>query len=502
MGTTARGFQPRTDAEEDMTGQVAYPATNYMKRLSADGNALSSNTRASFPSGSGTTFVTLRPNLTVNATQSPATDANKKISGWVMNPRGSLGFDSLAAAQRFIPAGQWQFRTRWTSAVSQVNPDTTVYIDCYKRHVDGTFTHLFQALDTVAIGGQTGAQLDITSTQPQITLAEDETLHFSVTVRAPTVAITGQEIIMQVNNDTVALGTLQSIWNFPAPGVRTLFPRSESESAPYISDTLSRIVVFPRSTPDTALATDSLVRALIAARETGDTASSVDSLTRFASFPRATSDAASASDVLTRLMVSPRAVTDSAPASDVLQRIINAARALTESAPASDTLSRAVTTTRGTSDTVLASDVVTRQVITVRALSDSAPADDELDRGTIQFRRLTADLTGGSDVVSRVLTNVRVTRDNIGPDAVDIVTQPTREIAGVVRNATGVPVEGAVVKLFRQSDDRAVRETISSADGSYSFDRDLFDTETYYVVSYLAGVPQTQGITERDLVPS
>ena len=500
MGTTQQSFQPRSDAFPDMTGQAAYPTPNWIRRLSADSNGLTSTTKALFPAGTGTSLVTLRPTLSVTSSQSPATDANKKLCGWVMNPRGSLGFDSVATAKRFIPAGQWRFKCRLTATVTQPTTQTTVYIDAYKRHPDGTFTHLFNCSGLVAVS-TTGSQIDLIAFPSQVTLEEDETLHFSVTIQAPTVAVTGQEITFQHNDDVVALGVLQSLWIFPAPGVRTLFPRSNAETAP-ASDALVSQASRNRALVDTALASETLTRALTASRAISDSSPAADILSRIARFPRVFTESAPASDVVTRQSIRPRALSDSALASDSLVRTLVLGRALADSAPATDLITRAVTAVRGISDMALATDVLNRFITVLRSTGDNAPAADSVERGTIQFRRITADTALASDVLGRQLNNVRYLQDNIGPDAIDLVNTPGPEIAGVVRNATGVPVEGAVVKLFRQSDDRAVRETVSAADGSYSFVRDVFDTESYYVVSYLEGVPQTQGISERGQVPA
>lgn len=501
MGTTEQSFQPRSDAFPDMTGQAAYPTPNWVRRLSADANALSSTTKALFPSGTGTSLVTLRPTLSVTATQSPATEANKKLCGWVMNPRGSLGLDSVATAKRFIPAGQWRFKCRLTATVTQPTTQTTVYIDVYKRHTDGTFTHLFNCSGLVAVA-TAGSQIDLIAVPGQITFEEDETLHVAVTIQAPTVAVTGQEITFQHNSDVIALGTLQSLWIFPAPGVRTLFPRAGGDSAP-TTEALARLAAFPRALPESAPAGEQLVTTTTLTRALTDAASSADALARLARFPRALADAAPAVASLARIFAAPRALADLAPASDALARAMTAARALVESAPSSDTMGRSsVLFRRLVGDEAPAVDAVSRALAAARGLADAAPAAEEVDRGAILFRRLTVDGAPAADVLARQLNNVRTVRDNIGPEALDPIEHPTRALAGIVRDATGAPVAGAVVKLFRQSDDRAVRTTTSGGDGSYSFPRDLFDTETYYVLSYLDGVPQTQGVSERGLVPS
>lgn len=82
-------------------------------------------------------------------------------------------------------------------------------------------------------------------------------------------------------------------------------------------------------------------------------------------------------------------------------------------------------------------------------------------------------------------------------------SDPTFSLTGTILTTAGAPIEGATVKLFRQSDDLMVASTTSAADGSYSFTRDSQDPYSYYVLSYepIAN-PQTHGTSDRDLVPS
>jgi len=78
---------------------------------------------------------------------------------------------------------------------------------------------------------------------------------------------------------------------------------------------------------------------------------------------------------------------------------------------------------------------------------------------------------------------------------------PTKKIDGYVRDSTGAIVVGATVKLFRQSDDKMVQTTTSSAAGYYTFPRDVFDPNTYYILAYLTAEPQVHGVSDRGSVP-
>jgi hypothetical protein len=78
-------------------------------------------------------------------------------------------------------------------------------------------------------------------------------------------------------------------------------------------------------------------------------------------------------------------------------------------------------------------------------------------------------------------------------------------VVGVVRDATGVPVAGARVMLYRSTDRALVAEGVSNpADvgatpGAYAFP--VPDaTTTYFVVAYFDGPPQTMGATPSNLL--
>lgn len=195
-----------------------------------------------------------------------------------------------------------------------------------------------------------------------------------------------------------------------------------------------------------------------------------------------------------------RASSDVARASETVARSSVTARSIADVARAADTVTRAAAFPRATTDVARAADTTARQVAFPRATGDTAKANDTLARSTTAARTL-ADTARAADTVGRVINYVRGIREQIGPGAGDFVDVPSRVLAGVVRNNTGVPVVGATVLLMRVSDDRAVQSTTSGVGGSYSFVRDKFDLQTYYVVSYLAGSPSTQGVTERGLAP-
>lgn len=80
--------------------------------------------------------------------------------------------------------------------------------------------------------------------------------------------------------------------------------------------------------------------------------------------------------------------------------------------------------------------------------------------------------------------------------------QPTKTVSGQVFDAAAVPVVGATVLLFRQSDNLFIGATTSIAGGFYSFPRDSTDASTYYTLGYsvVGGITQIHGTSNRGLV--
>lgn len=261
---------------------------------------------------------------------------------------------------------------------------------------------------------------------------------------------------------------------------------------------------FARATSDIAPAVDTGVKSTILNRATTDNAPATDLATSKNTFPRATTDTAPAVDTAARIFTGVRATTDTALAVDTTTRQMTQSRATADTAPATDTNARQQILTRAATDTAPAVDVVTRTKTAPRSLADTAPAVDTVTRAITQVRSI-ADTAPATDAVARLITQVRKTGDNIGPNATDFpITFGTRSISGVVRDLTGVPIVGATVKLFRQNDDRVVQTQLSAAGGVYTFTRDQFDPNSYYVLSYTVdGVPQQiHGVSDRDLTPA
>jgi hypothetical protein len=73
-------------------------------------------------------------------------------------------------------------------------------------------------------------------------------------------------------------------------------------------------------------------------------------------------------------------------------------------------------------------------------------------------------------------------------------------LTGVSRDATGAPLPGCVIKLFRTVDDVKLDETVSDGSGVYSFVTSA--PGPLYLVFYKAGAPDVAGTTRNDLAPA
>jgi hypothetical protein len=67
-------------------------------------------------------------------------------------------------------------------------------------------------------------------------------------------------------------------------------------------------------------------------------------------------------------------------------------------------------------------------------------------------------------------------------------------ISGITKDASGSPLGGCTVRLYRTSDD-AMREVVTSdANGAYTFSA-INDGASYYCVAYKASGPDVAGTT-------
>lgn len=76
-----------------------------------------------------------------------------------------------------------------------------------------------------------------------------------------------------------------------------------------------------------------------------------------------------------------------------------------------------------------------------------------------------------------------------------------QRITGIARDATGTPLAGATVTLFRtEVDDQPCGRTVSGDDGSYVLSAPYGLGATYFIVAYKTGVPDVAGTSVNTLV--
>lgn len=176
----------------------------------------------------------------------------------------------------------------------------------------------------------------------------------------------------------------------------------------------------------------------------------------------------------------------------------NYPRTLTIAAPAVASTGPKAMATRKTAATTVAA-AAARRVTANRTAVVTAAGAAGLAKFTTMARTfaVTATTTGR---VRLDLPEAALDRIVVG-GPVDSGAGTGRVIAGVVRNADGDPVAGAVVELIRESDGYRVGTATSAADGTYSFARSAADTTTYYVAGHKPGVAELHGTSRRELVP-
>lgn len=87
------------------------------------------------------------------------------------------------------------------------------------------------------------------------------------------------------------------------------------------------------------------------------------------------------------------------------------------------------------------------------------------------------------------------------PLSVDDGTQSQKFIMGTTKDSVGGTVSGAVVQVFRTSDDLYVGETTSDSNGRYEAGTPHAGLQ-HYLVAYRAGAPDIAGTTVNTLTPT
>ena len=189
------------------------------------------------------------------------------------------------------------------------------------------------------------------------------------------------------------------------------FPRSVSDTITTVSDSVARLISFIRSVSDTTSLSESVSRAgLTLARTASDATASVsDAVTRVADKVRTASDTTGLSDVVTRVWNGTRSAADTLPAiTDAVSTstaIILYRTAVDTLSTATDAISRTLNMTRSALDTLTTSDTITRIMTFARTSTDNLGAvTDTVVRGGIVVRRT---VTDSLNVVSDVVTFIK-----------------------------------------------------------------------------------------------
>ncbi len=192
--------------------------------------------------------------------------------------------------------------------------------------------------------------------------------------------------------------------------------------------------------------------------------------------------------------------------------------AISDSITTSEASTRALVNSRIIPDTVIGTEISTIVANYPRTIP-GAVIGTEVSSRVVSFVKNSADTISGIDVLSRLFRLSRTTPDTvaaieaatrvnnfgrfINDGAVNdpIVRFAGKFISGITRDQAGAVLGSCTVKLIRQSDDFMCQVTTSDATtGVYSFSRDIFDTNIYYVISYKAS-PEIHGISDRSLLP-
>ena len=288
MSTTAQTLYLSTGAK-DFTA----PGEASILKLVDVAGASNLTSVTAHPNAAGTTSITLYPYTTASTQSDIRTNA-----GWAVNRSGGDGIGSTATVPRFIPAGVWTFALGVTVPVGGTGTgalSVTYAVAVYRVNSAGTRSLLFTATSAAvtsssALAG-TGYPVATSAAQPEYDLLTDESIE--VGYLATCVQTAGLFGATVAGNIVWAMGDALAYVQAPAPGIRTRYASTLSDSAP-ATDALARALVASRAVPDSAAVGDALARLYTGSRAVADTAPATDSVTRQLIYSRAVLDALSA----------------------------------------------------------------------------------------------------------------------------------------------------------------------------------------------------------------
>jgi hypothetical protein len=443
------------------------------------------------------------PNATTTAqADPPAANGGATFVGW-----GTQVSDSPNEQITYF-AGDWTFRHRLGfSAAQRVRLTTIVYAirpDRTNLEIGRTVT---AGIDFAA---SSAISYDVTFNRASLTLPAGTRLQVEAYVQTVSALDGALAPLTQVDitqfTDVPSASTPGGLIGIPPFSV--IYSRTTSDTSPVVVDSTSRTTAVQRRPGDAApTQVETVIRQTNAVRRAGDTAPAMtDSVITVRTFRRLPADVVSAlTDATTRVVAATRSSTESTTVNDTATRTAAVGRISNDAVPATaDSLATVRAFRRFPTDVVSAiSDVASRLFTARRIASDASPTQiDTATRFFIAARRATEVVAVPTDVAIKLVTYGRTVRYQFQPGD-DPLIDVTKAISGIVRTTDGsVYTGGATVVLYRADTNVGVQVQISAANGSYSFPRNSYDTNRYYVAAFITSPSPQQAVSERILIPS
>lgn len=286
MGTTAQTFYQSTGADD----YAAPNEVNIRKLVIAAGASLSTTITA-HPNAAGTTAITLNP----YTTSSTASDIRNNL-GWSINRLGTTdGMESAAATPRVIPPGAWTFALGVSVPIGATGTgalSVTYAAAVYRVSSAGVKTLLFTATSAAVASNSaaaaSGNPVATSAAQPEYALDTGETIQ--VGYLATCVQTAGLAGVTVAGNVTWSMGDTAAYVQVPAPGVRTRYVGSLTETVTATTDALARQLSVNRTGSESAAVSEALTRRFTGSRSMSDNVPVTETLARQLSFPRSLAD--------------------------------------------------------------------------------------------------------------------------------------------------------------------------------------------------------------------
>jgi len=204
MATTAQTFWP----DPAYTPHDQAYGTDIDALLETSPAVSSTTTRNNHGTG-GEQTITFDPNTT------RSTAGSVDTFGWAVQ---EASMDSQATARRLIRAGDWTFTVQMTGSATGLNA-CFLSVQVYRVAAAPSFTRTSLGTAEINFGLPlpVGGVQDIVVTLPEIVLAADETIQYTLRSRMPG-QLFGIEVFLNLNSTTRVV--------LPAPGILTIYRRS------------------------------------------------------------------------------------------------------------------------------------------------------------------------------------------------------------------------------------------------------------------------------------